>query len=515
MNLFKQLAQWHGLIYYPLCLLIGAVGLLGHAPYFLWPVTLLMFAVLFRMILVSPSRRRAFWTGMMVGTGYFISQVYWMSEAFAARGESFVYIMPFMLGGLALLLSSPWGVAGWVFYRFKRNTRWPYLTLAGLWFLAEIVRGHLFGGFPWDLPGYIFKAGGAASQSVSLFGIYGLSLLLLLIAALLAKVIWQKQWTLLGLAAALLAANWGYGFLRLKNADIEYVENVNIRIVSAPFSQKAKMQDSQNAIRVIQDHVNLTADPGLEKITHVIWPEGVIDWDIRRMEDLRFAMGQTLAAAGEKPPVWILNSMRLDQKDDRTDYYNSLAAIDFTHNPAGELIAEADKKRLVPFGEIIPGGKIIERLGARVMSEDIGSFTPAKKKTISIIKGLPPGSAQICYEVIFSGLTPRSKNGRAEWILNQSNDAWFGTSVGPKQHVNIARYRAIEEKIPVIRAASNGYSGIIDPYGRFLQDADPSKRQVIDSKLPRAIGEALPFYWINVLLSLLTLTLILISRRDK
>lgn len=514
MRFFENLATSRAFVYYPLCLIIGAIGLLGHSPYFIWPVTIAMFACLFRMIVLAPTPRRAFWTGILVGTGYFMGQIYWISEAFAARGEAFIYLMPFMVGGLALLLSSPWGVMVWVFHRFVKNNRRPYLTLAGLLFLAEMIRGHLFGGFPWDLPAYIFKAGGPSSQSVSLFGVYGLSLLILVVAALLAKSLWEKQWALLVMALALLMANWSFGYVRLNNAQVQYVDNVRLRIVSAPFSQKQKIVDAQYAISVIQDHLNLTGAKGLDQITHVIWPEGIIDWDIRQMQDLRLAINQTFNAGGSSP-IWIINNTRLDQKEDGTDYYNSTSVLSFENSPTGDIVTFADKKRLVPFGEIIPGGKFMERLGARVISEDIGSFTPAANKMITQVPGLPNGSMQICYEVIFSGLTPKSREDRANWILNQSNDAWFGSSVGPKQHANIASFRAIEEKVPVIRAASNGYSGIIDPYGRFSQTADPSKPQVIDVQLPRALGESFPLKWINLLLFLITLTLILIGRTSS
>ena len=175
----------------------------------------------------------------------------------------------------------------------------------------------------------------------------------------------------------------------------------------------------------------------------------------------------------------------------------------------------SDKKRLVPFGEIIPGGQFIERFGAKVVSADIGSFTPAPEKEVVQIPGLTPGSPQICYEVIFSGLTPRPDDIKARWILNQSNDAWFGPNVGPRQHANIARYRAIEEKIPVIRSAANGYSGVIDPYGRFVKYAEPTSREAIDVMLPQPVGESGPIRFFNLLTALLCLALILIPQSGR
>jgi len=514
MKIFDQIAGLSGWRYYLICLVIGAIGILGHAPYFLWPVTMVMFAILFHLLTLTLSAKRAFWTGMVVGTGYFTGQVYWIAEAFIARGAEFVYIMPFLVGGLALLLASFWGIAGWVFKKFKSETTWPYLTLAGLIFLAEMTRGHLFGGFPWGLPGYIFKAGGFMSQTASFLGIYGLSLAVLLVSALAARTLSTRTLLPGFIAAGLLVSGFGYGMARLSAADVKFVENVKIRIIAAPFSQKDKLDPNKPwvASDIVQDHLNLTAEPGLEDITHVIWPEGVLDFDIRRIPNLRLAMGQTLRDRTDNPPLWILNSVRLDEQENGFDYYNSTAVFDFANRPDGEVIAVSDKKRLVPFGEIIPGGKLVEKLGARVISENIGSFTPARKKSILDVPGLPSGSVQICYEVIFSGFTPRESSRRAQWLLNQSNDAWFGEKAGPYQHANIARYRAIEEKAPLIRAASNGFSGMADPYGRYVKYAEPYNRKAIDVRLPQALGESLSFKWLNVLWALLCFALLLIHR---
>lgn len=512
MSFFDKIASlkfWqHALI----CLLLGMVGILGHAPYFIWPVTILMFALLIRLIVIAPTPWRAFWTAQWVGTGYFLGQIYWVAAAFSARGEGFIYLMPFLLGGLALILPSFWSLGSYLFRRFYQKSLWSYLGAAGVLFLGEMIRGHLFGGFPWDLPGYIFKAGNPLSQSASIFGIYGVSLLILIVSALLAQTLWERSKLAGPFMALLLVANFGYGVLRLQNAEVEFVEGANLRIVAVPFSQKEKLASGAVATNIVQQHINLTSAPGLDAVTHVIWPEGALfptrqDFgDIRRMTQLREVMGQTLHSGTGKPPLWLVNSNRID--DD--DTYNSTAIMSFENSVMGEVLAVSDKKRLVPFGEIIPGGKWVERLGAKIVAANIGSFTPAETKIASDIPGLPRGSIQICYEVIFSGLTPRPEDGPVNWILNQSNDAWFGPDVGPEQHANIARYRAIEERVPVIRSAANGYSGVIDPYGRFLEFAGPGEKRAIDSRLPRAIGESLPIKWINAALFLLTFMILTI-----
>ena len=515
MSFLSKVAAGPAWAYYIFCFFLGLAGVLGHAPYFIWPVTLLMFALLFHLFLLAETPKHAFWTGWITGLGYFAGQIYWIGSAFIARGEEFIWLMPFMVGGLALLLAVFWGFAGRIFKKHCSDTRFPYLVLAGLIFLAEMVRGHLFGGFPWNLPAYIFKAGDPLSQSASLWGVYGLSLFVLVVSALMARILFQKSYLSGVFAALLIVGNLGFGLFRLGAADPAFVDDVKIRIVSSPFSQKDKMDINQpeKSREIVQDHINLTAAAGLETITHVIWPEGVLDMDIHRVPQVRAVMGQTLSAGNNNPPIWILNSARIQESGDGVDYYNSSSAWSFSNQIDGELIAMADKRKLVPFGEIIPGGKWVEKIGMRVISEDIGSFTPASSKNIVDITGLPKGTIQICYEIVFSGFTTRRSDERPQWILNQSNDAWFGTGAGPEHHANIARYRAIEEKIPLIRSASNGYSGIIDPWGRYVAYAPPDSRQVIDSRLPQAIGESLPFGLINPIWALLTFILILIARR--
>ncbi len=515
MNFLDRIAGLTGWRYYGLLIVLGLLGILGHAPFHLWPITMLVYALTFHFLRLTTTPRRAFWTGTFIGLGYYMGQVYWIGSAFIARGPEFIPAMPPMIFALALLLAVFWGAAGWFFRRFKGQTRWPYLTLAALLFIAEFGRGHMLGGFPWNLPGYVFKGGGAMSQSASLFGIYGLSLLFLFCAACLARFLWLKDRFAIAFGAALLLATFAFGFARLSGATVDYVDNVRLRIVNVPFKQKDKMDydNPLKALQIVQEHIYLTAEPGLEEVTHVIWPEGAMDGIAVADMNLRRAIGETFLAADNTPPVWIMNSLRTERdSNNRLHYYNSAIAITFDNGePTGQVAIFDDKKRLVPFGEFIPGGQIVEKLGARIISSSLGSITPAKTKGLINFPGLPLGSSQICYEVIFSGFTPRPKDGsRPSWILNQSNDGWYGESVGPYQHANIARYRAIEEKIPLIRSAANGFSGVLDPYGRFDRFAGPNTRKAIDAPLPRPIGESLPLKYINLLLFLITVLFVLI-----
>ena len=224
-------------------------------------------------------------------------------------------------------------------------------------------------------------------------------------------------------------------------------------------------------------------------------------------------MGQELTARTKTPPVWLLNSLRHETRPhpDGTsvidDYYNTSAAITFKPDGVPAVAAFNDKKRLVPFGEFIPGGKWMEMKNVPVISTSLLSISAAKKKYNADFPGLPKLSPQICYEIIFSGFTPRKKGEtHPKWILNQSNDAWYGNSFGPLQHSNMATYRAIEEGLPVIRAASNGITGVIDPYGRYEVELGPKDTGVIDVKLPASLGVATLFsYRVNYLLFLINL----------
>jgi len=185
---------------------------------------------------------------------------------------------------------------------------------------------------------------------------------------------------------------------------------------------------------------------------------------------LRNAMGSILINGDSTPPVWLMNSLELKLEDGRQRVYNASVAITFDAAGNSTIAGTNRKTKLVAFGEYIPFMDEIDWLGKKIplISTNLASISPAKTKTHADFPGLPRLSPQICYEVVFPGLTPKSEDGiPPEFILNQSNDAWYGKSAGPAQHANIARYRAIETGLPIIRAASNGVSGQIDPFGRL------------------------------------------------
>lgn len=498
----------------------GALAALGFAPFHLWGLTLVALILLFvRLVGVSGwdrPVRAGFWTGLLFGLGWFSASCFWIAAAFFERGPAFIPMIPPMVGGLAVVLALYWGAAGAIVTRPGGLWR-KALLFIGAFTLAELARGHVLSGFPWNMAAYAFEPGGAISQSTSLFGVYGLTMMVYIMAAVAGAGILSRDWRAGVGVATILAGLFGFGSYRLNSATQDIVPGVVIRLVAVPFRQSEKINRA-TSIDIVNGYLGVSVAPGVEDVTHIVWPEGVVNGLAIEDEALLRYMGQELALRTPTPPVWLMNSLRQEIRPDRKGvpkkrYYNSAVAITFDTNGVPAIDSSSDKKKLVPFGEFIPGGEIVERLGAQLLSTAIASITPAPIKRISQFPGLPPVSAQICYEVIFPGLTPRPVAGAraAEVILNQSNDAWFGSTVGPAQHATIARYRAIEEGVPLIRSAANGISGVFDSYGRAERVLDGKRVGHLDTGLPVSIGQTVGMSDVNAVLALLNLCILLVS----
>ena len=482
-------------------LALGAVSVFAFAPFHFWGLALLSLAG-FYLRLVGVSRwsfagarpvRAGFRTGLVFGLGWFSAGCFWIASAFPERGPEFAALAPPMVAGLAVLLALFWAAAGaftaWISTGERSRSLAP-LAFAAAMGLAELARGHVLSGFPWHLPGYAFEPGGAISQSARLFGIYGLSLLMIGAAAALAHAVSARDWRPAAVSALIVAWVAGLGALSLRAAGPSFQPGIALRIVTVPFRQSEQL-DPRTRDAITDQFVAQSLQPGIEDVTHLIWPESAVLGLAIEDYDLLYGMGQALSRNDPTPPVWIINSVREEVSPDpatgraRPRYYNASVAITFDRagNPA--VAAWNDKRKLVPFGEFIPGGEVVEDMGAQLLSTALDSFTPAPDKRSVSYPGLPPLSAQICYEVIFPGLTRRGGEADPQAILNQSNDAWFGRTIGLDQHAAIARYRAIEEGLPLVRAAANGITGTFDAQGRPVDLAPRGQAGFVDTGLPR------------------------------
>ena len=487
-----------------LTVFLGAVSVLGHAPFYLWPITIICLALLMLRLdgatqqnLPKQERplRAGFWRGYAFGFGYFLAGLYWVSSAFLSR-PGFELMAPFgavlMAAGLALF----WGLAGLVYVRLSRggaSSIWRAGIFASVFFIAEFLRGHIFSGFPWNLPGYIFAAGKPISQIASIVGIYGLTALVFFLSASVALWIQRKQrWLPFAVSVALVASCFSYGMLRLSRADIQYVDGVKLRIVHANIPQRDKF-DPGKYISTANTYLDLSRSAGFEDVTHIIWPEGAVPGLMFEDPGLMVALDNMFRSGQGSPPVFITQTLRAETNPgtNKLAYYNAAAAVTFKDGQAPVISPYYDKQKLVPFGEFIPGGTFMEKIGLHSLSTALESMSAGKTGNVPELAGLPPASIQICYEIIFPGFTARAQpqNGQsAKWILNLSNDSWYGNSTGPRQHINQARYRAIEQGLPVIRATSGGISGVIDPYGRQLNQLGLGEQGVIDARLPQPLN---------------------------
>lgn len=483
----------------------GLAAGLAHPPFGLLP-GLLGYGLFMRAVETTGPRplRSSFFRGWLAGLGYFAISVWWITEAFlvdaAAHGWMAPFALLFMAGGLSLF----WGVAGLLYRVADVRGPWRVLVFAGIVALAEWTRGHVFTGFPWNLPGETWRAGGPVSQASALIGPYGLTWVTVAAAAAFALAFDRggRAARILppALAAAVLLALAGFGAWRLQGAPPVSDGAPLIRIVQANIDQKDKWRP-ENLDAIIDTYVRLSRTPAGASPQIVVWPEGALPAVIDDLLAPGSPYAARLASAVEPGQSLLLGANRADYAPNGgVDYFNSLIALRRTAVGL-QVTGVYDKHRLVPFGEFLPFGELATSLGIRSLVHMPEDFTAGPEPGPMRARGMPPVQPLICYEALFprfaenaavrAGLRPR-------WLLNVSNDAWFGATSGPWQHLNIASYRAIENGLPMVRSTPTGVSAVIDAYGRA-----PAERRlglgavgVIDARLPPAIS-ATPYNFIG------------------
>ena len=477
-----------------LALCAGLAVALAHPPFGVLP-GLLGLALLLRLGDGAGPRRplaSAFFRGWLAGLGYFALSVWWVTEAFlvdaAAHGWMAPFALIFLAGGLALF----WG-AGLLLYRLiAPQGPGRVLVFAGALALVEWLRGNILTGFPWNLVGEAWRAGGAPSQAAALVGAYGLTWLTLVLAAspaVLPGLEPQRRRIVGASALGLLVLLYAGGFWRLATAPAARDSAAVVRIVQADVDQKDKWRP-ENLDLIFDDYLRLSTQPAAVTPDMVIWPEGALPAVIDDLLAPGRPYAARLSAALPEGQVLMLGANRVGLGGEAgLDYFNTLVAFRRAEAGGLEVLGLYDKHRLVPFGEYLPLGDTMTRLGLRSLVNMPEDFTAGPPPQPLTLPGLPPVQPLICYEALFPRFTGQAgaRGGvRAEWILNISNDAWFGATSGPWQHLNLASYRAIEEGLPLVRATPTGVSGVIDARGRLQAGAwmSQGRQGVIDSALP-------------------------------
>ncbi|MDP3854673.1 MAG: apolipoprotein N-acyltransferase [Phenylobacterium sp.] len=463
----------------------------AHPPFGLLP-GLLGYALLLNLTETKGARprRSAFFRGWLAGVGYFAVGVWWITEPFqvdaANQGWMAPFALFFMAGGLAVF----WGLAALAYRWLAPRGASRVLVFAGLLAGAEWLRGHVLTGFPWNLPGETWPAGGAVSQAAALVGVYGLTWITLAIAAAPALVLdaapRRTRALALGAAVLALAGLYGAGVARL--AQPPAAGGLQVRIVQANIDQKDKWKP-ENLDAIVATYVRLTRQGGATPAI-VVWPEGALPAVIDDLLAPGSPYVDRLAGALAPGQTLLMGANRAGlSAGGGADYFNSLIAL---RREAGglEVTGVYDKHRLVPFGEFLPFGDLATRLGIRSLVHMPEDFTAGPEPRPLTPRGLPAVQPMICYEALFPGFAAeaaRRSGVRPAWLLNVSNDAWFGAASGPLQHLNIASYRAIEEGLPIVRATPTGVSAMIDAHGRALAKLGLGTEGVIDAVLPAAL----------------------------
>jgi apolipoprotein N-acyltransferase len=482
---------------------------LALPPFNLWPC-LLGFAGLLHLLRRSTGPWRAALLGWWFGFGHLLAGLYWIAIAFFTDAERFgLLAIPAVLllcAGIALYPALATALA---MPRRWRSPSAAALALALAWTASEVLRGHLFGGFPWNLIGYAFAGSDAMVQLAALTGVWGLSLLAVLAGALPAALLEPgggRRWQPAAAAALLPLLLWSGGALRLAASDPPAATGPLLRLVQGNVAQHHKWQPELRA-QWFRRHLELSAEAA-DGVQAVIWPESATPYALDQEPEARRLIGEVVPPGG----LLLTGGERFDFASEPARAWNSLFVLD----PGGSVVARYDKRDLVPFGEFLPLRGVLGRLGLGKLTGGSVDFQAGPGRQTIALPGLPPFSPLICYEAIFPGGVV-DPGARPAWLLNITNDGWFGRSSGPYQHLAMARLRAVEEGLPLVRSANTGISAVIDPWGRITARLDLGVTGVLDAALPAPLAPT-PFarlgLWAVVLVATLAgLTLVMIERR--
>lgn len=433
----------------------------------------------------------AFAVGWWFGFGYFLAGMYWVGAAFLVEKDKFGWLMPLAVLALPMGLAIFTGFGAALARLFWSTSPWRVVALAFGIGLSEVLRGHLFTGLPWNSFGYAFTVMDAQMQIASLTGLYGLTILTVFCAASPAVLAdpedkgFPRKLPFM-LALVLLAIQFGYGVSRLDKARGEFVDNVRLRLVQPNLTQEERLNAAKRE-EIIERLIALSAepvgnpeDPEQKQPTHIIWPESSLPFLITSVPQVLSRI-ETMLQPGQ---VLIAGLSRAEDAGAGSKQKNIFNSV-YMFGADGKVINRYDKTHLVPFGEYLPFEYLFEGWGFKPLAT-LRGFTAGSKRQVMKPPGAPPFVPLICYEIVFPGEITEAGD-RPSWLVNLSDDSWFGRTLGPYQHLHQARLRAVEEGLPVVRVTTTGISAVIDPYGRIMKNLSLGMQNVIDFGLPKAL----------------------------
>jgi apolipoprotein N-acyltransferase len=504
----------------------GAASALSVAPVNAWPVLFVTFPVLVWLIDGSTAGRRgAVWSaaiaGWCFGFGYFLFGLYWIGYAFLVDAKTFGWLLPVAVAGLPAYLAIYTALGAALARLLWVRGPLRLITLAATMTMAEWLRGHLLSGFPWNTFGYALTEPLPLAQSVSVVGIWGLTFLAIAICATPAVLADERSdtpapWRPLIIGLIVLAGFFGFGLARLATHPTTYVPKVKLRLMQPNLQQDQKFNYTAKN-EVMQRYLRLSNratgpdSNGVHDVTHLIWPEAAFPFFLTREPDALAQIADLLKPNTEL----ITGAVRAAPTEPGqriTRAYNSVYVIDGD----GSIRGIYDKVHLVPFGEYLPFQSFLEKLGLQQLTKIAGGFLSGDRRRAMDVAGAPKMLPLICYEAIFPGAAVPAGE-RPGWLVNVTNDGWFGISSGPYQHFQQARVLAIAEGLPLVRAANTGISAVVDPLGRIIKSLPLGTEGVLDSALPRAIPPTLYAQFGNYILILMLVAslIVVVNRRMR
>lgn len=476
----------------------GVASALSTAPFGIWPVLFLTFPVLVFLLDGLPRGRAAllpaFGIGWAFGFGYFLASLWWIGSAFLVEADVFAWLLPVAVlslpAGLALFTGMGFVAAKLLWSRNAGRICALAAGLAG----SEWLRGHVLTGFPWNTFGYALAENLALAQSASLIGLWGLTLAAVLLFPLPALLLDPPKrrgrllWPMIG--GLVLAVAFGWGSWRLYAPPFPLVDGVRLRIMQPALPQDEKFAYADRHA-ILDKYLALSAQPsaeyphGLADVTLLVWPESAFPFIYEREPWARERIAATLKGTRT---VLVTGAARYGAPPpgQTSGFFNSIRVMD----SSGAVLQSTDKVHLVPFGEYLPFQSFLEAIGIEQLTRQRGGFASGDRLRNLTIPGAPKAAPLICYEAIFPGAVVPDEADRPGFLLNVTNDAWFGETPGPYQHFLQARLRTIEEGLPMVRAANTGISAVLDPLGRIVASRSLGEKGNLDVGLPAPLPDA-------------------------
>lgn len=480
--------------------LAGAISALSQAPFGFFPVLWLTFPSLVWLIdstgIGRDGRKKgaissAFAVGWTFGFGYFLAGLWWIGGAFFVDADDFGWMAPIAVLAMPAGLALFWGAATALVRPFWREDWRRILLLSIALSVAEYTRSVVLTGFPWNSLGYAFAATDLTAQAAAVVGQYGLNFLAVLIFSAPAALISGAARSaaggriLVGFAGLSLLAMVGFGAFWLSAPAASETTDIRLRIIQPNIAQRDKWRP-ENKEKILEKYIELSQSKATEaeesQLSLLIWPESAFPFLLTEEPGALSKIAEVLPQGAHL----VTGAIRQVDLGEGVSTFNSIYVI----GHEGTIVGVYDKVRLVPFGEFIPFQATLERWGIKQLTRLPGGFSAGYERHNLNVPGLPDVVPLICYEAIFPGdIVPSatdeaSSDHQAQWMVNVTNDAWFGDSPGPHQHFVQSRVRAIEEGLPLIRAANTGISAIVNANGVVVSALGIDSEGAIDGYLP-------------------------------